>query len=63
MKKLLKFLLRWSPLIGMVLFAALIRFYKLGSLPFNLQEDEVMTGYVGRFILKNGRDVYGNPWP
>ena len=22
-----------------------------------------MTGYVGRFILKNGKDVYGNPWP
>lgn len=63
MKKFFKFLINWSPLIVVVVFAAFIRFYKLGSLPFNLQEDEVMTGYVGRFILKNGKDVYGNPWP
>ena len=63
MKKFFRFLISWSPLIVIVVFAAFIRFYKLGSLPFNLQEDEVMTGYVGRFILKNGKDVYGNPWP
>jgi len=28
-----------------------------------MQEDEVMTGYVGRFILQNGKDVYGNKLP
>ncbi|PIY68537.1 hypothetical protein COY90_05410 [Candidatus Roizmanbacteria bacterium CG_4_10_14_0_8_um_filter_39_9] len=63
MKRILRFVLSWFPLITIVLFAAIIRMWKLGSLPMNLQEDEVMTGYVGRFILKNWRDVYGNPWP
>lgn len=40
-----------------------IRFYNLGDLPWNMQEDEVMTGYVGRYIIENGKDVYGNKWP
>jgi 4-amino-4-deoxy-L-arabinose transferase-like glycosyltransferase len=26
-------------------------------------EDEVLSGYVGRFILQNGIDLYSNPWP
>jgi len=26
-------------------------------------EDEVLSGYVGRFILQNGIDLYGNSWP
>ena len=46
-----------------VVFSLVIRFYKLGDLPWNMQEDEVMTGYVGRYILQNGVDVYGNKWP
>lgn len=46
-----------------VVFSLVIRFYKLGDLPWNMQEDEVMTGYVGRYILQNGADVYGNKWP
>lgn len=25
--------------------------------------DEVANTYVGRFILQNGKDLYGNPWP
>lgn len=40
-----------------------IRFYNLGDLPWNMQEDEAMTGYVGRYIIENGMDVYGNKWP
>jgi len=28
-----------------------------------MQEDEAMTGYVGRYIIENGMDVYGNKWP
>lgn len=35
----------------------------LGSLPANLHEDEILSGYVGRFIIDNGIDVYGNKWP
>jgi hypothetical protein len=29
----------------------------------NFHEDEILTGYVGRFILQNGVDLYGNSWP
>jgi len=48
---------------AIVLLSLILRFYNLGNLPWNMQEDEVMTGYVGRFILQNGKDVYGNAWP
>ncbi len=50
-------------LLLMFLLALVLRLYKLGSLPFNFHEDEVLTGYVGRFILLNGKDLYNNPWP
>jgi 4-amino-4-deoxy-L-arabinose transferase-like glycosyltransferase len=51
-------------LLFLIFFLALfLRLYKLGSLPFNFHEDEVLSGYVGRFILQNGKDLYGNPWP
>ncbi len=50
--------------LGLVfLIAFILRIFHLGSLPFNLMEDEVLSGYVGRFILENGVDLYGNPWP
>jgi len=47
-------------ILGLALF---LRLYKLGSLPANFHEDEVLTGYIGRYILQNGRDIYGNHWP
>ncbi|KKU96071.1 MAG: hypothetical protein UY27_C0004G0001, partial [Candidatus Gottesmanbacteria bacterium GW2011_GWA1_48_13] len=39
------------------------RLYKLGSLPLGLYEEEVTNAYVGRFILQNGVDPYGNRFP
>jgi len=45
------------------IFALFIRLYNLGNLPLNFHEDEILTGYVGRFILHNGVDLYGNSWP
>ncbi len=45
------------------LLALLLRLYKLETLPYNFHEDEVLSGYIGRFILQNGKDIYGNPWP
>lgn len=51
-------------LLFLIFFLALaLRLYKLGSLPFNPHEDEILSGYVGRFILENGVDLYGNKWP
>ena len=40
-----------------------LKFYKLGEIPFGFHQDEVVNAYVGKFILKNGADLYGNYWP
>ncbi len=50
-------------LISILIIAAALRMFNLGQLPFGFHNDEVMNGYVGRFILENGRDLYGNSWP
>lgn len=51
-------------ILGLIFLLALfLRLYRLNTLPFNFHEDEVLSGYVGRFILQNGKDLYGNPWP
>lgn len=47
-------------ILGVALF---FRFSNLGFLPQGFHNDEVMNGYVGRFTLHNGVDLYGNPWP
>ena len=52
-----------SILMGIWVISIFLRFYHLGVLPFNFMEDEVLSGYVGRFILQNGVDLYGNAWP
>lgn len=43
--------------------AFMVRVYHLGSLPGGFHNDEVMNGYVGRFTLQNGVDLYGNRLP
>lgn len=50
-------------LIIIVVFAAVIRLIGLGSMPSGFHNDEVMNGYVGRFTLQNGVDLYGNRLP
>ena len=48
----------------LVFFLALIlRLYNLGGLPATIYQDEMLVGYIGRFILENGRDINGNHWP
>lgn len=47
-----------------IFFLALaIRTFHLSTLPLGLHADEIMNGYVGRYILQNGVDLYGNRWP
>lgn len=53
----------WIILGILFLFALALRLYHLGSLPITFQEDEILSGYVGRYILQNGTDIYGNAWP
>ncbi len=43
--------------------AFFVRVFMLGSLPRHLHQDEIMNGYVGRFTLENGKDLYNNSWP
>ncbi len=50
-------------LLCIFLLAVLFRFYNLGQTPLYFHQDEVMNGYVGRFVLLNGKDIYGNSWP
>lgn len=53
---------RW--LLCIVFFLALfLRAYKLTMLPWGFYEEEVTNAYVGRFILQNGVDPYGNRLP
>jgi 4-amino-4-deoxy-L-arabinose transferase-like glycosyltransferase len=40
-----------------------LRFYKIESVPKAIHLDETVNGYVGRFILSNGVDLYGNRFP
>jgi 4-amino-4-deoxy-L-arabinose transferase-like glycosyltransferase len=43
--------------------ALFMRLYKLGSIPLDLHNDEVANAYAARYIIENGFDLYGNPWP
>jgi len=61
MKKLFKSYQFW--LMAIFLLALILRVYKLDRLPYAFHQDELMNGYVGRFILENGRDLYGHRWP
>jgi 4-amino-4-deoxy-L-arabinose transferase-like glycosyltransferase len=49
--------------VGVLVLASFLRLWNLGSLPNGFHSDEVMNGYVGRYVLENGKDLYGNPWP
>ena len=50
-------------LILIFLLAFFLRIYQLGNLPHTFHEDEVLSGYVGSYLIRNGFDLYGNIWP
>lgn len=43
--------------------ALLLRLLWLGTLPATFFVDEVLSGYLGRYLWANGTDLYGNPYP
>jgi 4-amino-4-deoxy-L-arabinose transferase-like glycosyltransferase len=55
----------WESMLLLIILgvAAFFRLYHLGDLPQGFHNDEVMNGYVGRYTLQNGVDLYGNKWP
>ncbi len=61
----MKKIINWPVIVltFLLLFAAGLRLYKLGSIPAGFHQDEVVNAYVGKFILKNGMDLYGHQWP
>lgn len=50
-------------LIAIVSLSLFLRLYNLSSVPSGFHQDEVVNTYIGRYILQNGVDVYGNAWP
>ena len=50
-------------LLAIFFLALLLRTVNLGDLPHGFFEEEVTNAYVGRFILENGKDLYGNILP
>ena len=49
-------------LIGIIVLASILRFYKLDSLPA-LNADEAAIGYNTYSLLETGKDEHGNSWP
>lgn len=56
-------LFHYLPIFLIFCLAFGLRVIALGSMPLRLHQDEIMNGYVGRYILLNGKDVHGNHWP
>lgn len=52
-----------KPLIAVLILAAVLRFYHLGSNPPSPYWEEAAIGYDAYSILKTGKDFHGNSWP
>jgi len=52
-----------KPLIAVLILAAVLRFYHLGSNPPSPYWEEAALGYDAYSILKTGKDFHGNSWP
>lgn len=50
-------------LTAILIFAALLRLWSLGSIPPHLTQDEASLGYNAYSILKTGKDEYGKVFP
>src|SRR5258708_2559089 len=49
-------------LIGIIILAFVLRFYKLNSYPA-LNADEASIGYDAYSLIQTGHDQHGNAWP
>lgn len=50
-------------LTAIVLLAVFVRFFKLGSVPIELNRDEASLGYTAYSILLTGHEEHGQFWP
>ena len=53
----------YAVLIGIVVLAAFLRFYKLETVPSGFYVDEAAIGYNSYSILETGADEYGKFFP
>ena len=58
-----KILSSYKAIIAVFCLAFFIRIWDLAFIPHGFHVDEVISGYIGRFVLLNGKDIYGNPFP
>lgn len=66
MSTVINYLKRNKIIIAFVCILAIgffLRFYKIETAPKSIHLDEIVNGYVGRFVLNNGVDLYGNRFP
>lgn len=49
--------------VSVLLISLVIRTYDLTNTPNGLNIDESQNAYIGRYIIDNGHDVYGQKWP
>ncbi|KKT97629.1 MAG: hypothetical protein UX00_C0008G0003 [Microgenomates group bacterium GW2011_GWB1_45_17] len=45
-----------------LLIAAVLRLYKLGSIPVSMYIDEIAIGVDAKSIAQTGRDMHGHSW-
>ncbi|MGH7245421.1 MAG: ArnT family glycosyltransferase [Candidatus Levyibacteriota bacterium] len=62
-KGILQFAEKYMTLFFIFFLALGLRFFHLATIPNGFHIDELVSGYVGRFILLHGKDIYGNPFP
>lgn len=55
-------LLQWLPIL-LILTGAVLRFYRLGLIPYGLNNDEASIGYDAWALATYGIDRNGYPWP
>lgn len=63
MKAFLKKYSTFLVIASIVILALLFRVYKLNAVPKSMHNDEIANTYAARFILENGKDMYGNNFP
>lgn len=54
---------KYVPLLLIIVIAAVLRLYQLGTVPGSMNADEVAIGYNAYSILKTGKDEYGAKFP
>ena len=53
----------WLFLMGLTIFALIIRVYRLGNIPAGIFRDEATNGYDAYSLLKTGKDIHGDILP